>query len=53
MTFWIYFWGVTLALVLLAYLGLFLWVTAGGLSDIRSMLSALQKQGEDSEGLDD
>ncbi|MFT5200441.1 MAG: hypothetical protein ACI87O_003120 [Planctomycetota bacterium] len=46
--FWIGFWGVTLALVLIAYAGLFVWVTAGGMSDIRSMLNALQKQAQDS-----
>ncbi|MFT4647700.1 MAG: hypothetical protein ACI9X4_000913 [Glaciecola sp.] len=46
--FWIGFWGVTLALVLIAYAGLFVWVTTGGMSDIRSMLNALQEQSQDS-----
>ncbi len=45
---WINFWGITLVAVLIAYTGLFLWVTAGGMSDIRAMLSALQKQARDS-----
>ena len=45
---WINFWGITLVVVLIAYAGLFVWVTAGGMSDIRSMLSALQKQSQDS-----
>ncbi|MBL4771483.1 MAG: hypothetical protein JKY61_10165 [Planctomycetes bacterium] len=46
---WIQFWGITLAVVLVAYAGLFVWVTAGGLSDIRSMLDTLQKQAQDSD----
>ncbi len=46
---WIYFWGITLAVVLIAYTGLFVWVTAGGMSDIRSMLSTLNKQAQDSD----
>ncbi len=45
---WITFWGITLVVVLIAYTGLFVWVTAGGMSDIRSMLSALHKQAQDS-----
>ncbi|MCA9001340.1 MAG: hypothetical protein KDB61_05420, partial [Planctomycetes bacterium] len=48
MTFWTYFWGITLALVMLIYLGLVLWVTIGGMSDIRSMLNALMhSEGKD------
>ncbi len=44
MSFWIYFWGITLVLVLIAYAGLAVWVTLGGMSDIRSMLATLKKQ---------
>ncbi|MDF1729334.1 MAG: hypothetical protein P1V35_06870 [Planctomycetota bacterium] len=45
---WIIFWGITLVIVLIAYAGLFVWVTLGGMSDIRSMLTALQQQGQES-----
>lgn len=44
MNFWITFWGTTLVLVLIAYAGLAVWVTLGGLSDIRSMLRTLHQQ---------
>ncbi len=41
---WITLWGLVLALTLLMYAGLFLWVTVGGMADIRAMLQSLSQQ---------
>ncbi|HPF15632.1 MAG TPA: hypothetical protein PLJ12_15315 [Planctomycetota bacterium] len=43
MEFWINVWGLILAVVLLLYTGLFVWVTAGGMSHIRAMLASLER----------
>lgn len=41
---WITLWGIVLAVTLLLYTGLFLWVAFGGLADIRAMLQSLDRQ---------
>ena len=47
MTAWAVLWAVVLGLSILAFTVLSVWVTAGGVSDIRALLDSLEAQHED------
>ncbi len=53
MEFWKTFWAITLGVVFVLYAGLFLWVTFGGMSDIRAMLTSLNENRDGADSEDD